>query len=117
MNCWLTERKRRRRRRRVLRAGAAGLALTGVLSLLGLFLPAERVTTARGTFDRPPEAVWRVLTDLDGMALWRSDLVRIERLPDLDGRLAWREVGLRGDRVVELAVADPPVRLVLQGRE
>jgi hypothetical protein len=93
------------------------LALTAALSacfLAGVFLPVEHVGVGHALLDRPPETVWRVLTDLDGMPLWRSDLTALERLPDVAGRPAWREIGRGGARVVELALADPPRRLVIQ---
>jgi uncharacterized protein YndB with AHSA1/START domain len=84
---------------------------------VGILLPVEHRTTVRGSFDRPPEAVWRVLTDLDGMPMWRSDVTRVERLPDAGGRTTWREVGRTGDAIVELAESEPPYRLVIQHRE
>ena len=89
-------------------------ATTAGLFLVGVFLPAEHTSTSRAVLGRPPETVWRVLTDLDGMPLWRSDVTAVERLPDLMGKPAWREVGKGGARVVELALAEPPRRLVIQ---
>jgi uncharacterized protein YndB with AHSA1/START domain len=112
---WTERRKRDRRRRlatRFLGVVAGGLSL---LFAGGVFLPIEQVRSARAMFARPPEMVWRVLTDLDGMPLWRSDLAAVERLPDLAGRPAWREVSRGGDRVVELSYSEPPHRLVIQG--
>ena len=68
--------------------------------------------SAGATSDLP--IVRRVLTDLDGMPLWRSDLTALERLPNVAGRPAWREIGRGGAQVVELTLADPPRRLVIQ---
>ena len=45
---------------------------------------------------------------------WRSDVSVLERLPDLNGRPAWRELGRGGARVMRLASADPPHRLVIE---
>jgi uncharacterized protein YndB with AHSA1/START domain len=111
---WTERRKRQARRRaarRVLLTLAAGLAL---LAAIGLALGPERAATEQALFARPPETVWRVLLDLDGMPLWRSDLRALERLPDLEGRPAWREIGRNGVRVMELASAVPPTRLVFR---
>ena len=117
MISWMEQRKRAARRRRLLRA-LAGMAGAGVLAFLaGAALPAEHRTTARESFDRAPEAVWRVLTDLEGMPSWRSDLERIERLPEADGRMTWLEIGSGEDQVMELTESDPPRRLVIQRRE
>jgi uncharacterized protein YndB with AHSA1/START domain len=113
----MEQRKRAARRRRLLRV-LAGIAGAGVLAFLaGAALPAEHRTTVRASFDRAPEAVWRVLTDLEGMPSWRSDLDRIERLPGVDGRTTWLEVGSGPDQVMELTESDPPRRLVIHRRE
>jgi uncharacterized protein YndB with AHSA1/START domain len=85
--------------------------------LAGAALPAEHRTTARESYDRAPEAVWRVLTDLEGMPSWRSDLDRIERLPEADGRMTWLEIGSGKGQVMELTESDPPWRLVIHRRE
>lgn len=117
MISWMEQRRRAARRRRLLRA-LGGLAGAGVLAFLaGAALPAEHRTTARESFDRAPEAVWRVLTDLEAMPSWRSDLVRIERLPEADGRMIWLEIGSGKDQVMELTESDPPRRLVIHRRE
>lgn len=117
MISWMEQRKRAARRRRLVRV-LGGMGGAGVLAFLaGAALPAEHRTTAMEIFDRAPEAVWRVLTDLEGMPSWRSDLVRIERLPEADGRVSWLEIGSGKDRVMELTESDPPRRLVIHCRE
>ena len=111
---WTQRRKRQARRRAARRALSVLVGGFGLLSLVGLFLGAEQRVSSEALFQRPPETVWRVLTDLAGMPLWRSDLSALERLPDLEGRPVWREIGQGGIRVIELAVAQPPSRLVLR---
>ena len=111
---WTDRRKQKARRRRARMALAFLGATTAVLLIVGVFLPAEHTSTSHAFLGRPPETVWRVLTDLDGMPLWRSDVTSVERLPDLMGKPTWREVGRDGARVVELSLAEPPRRLVIQ---
>lgn len=111
---WI-ERRRRRARLRVLLRGVTGVAALLVLGFgAGLALPGEMLVRTQELMARPPETIWRVLLDLDGMPLWRSDLSRVERLPDLAGFPAWREVGRHGSRVIALALAEAPRRLVLR---
>lgn len=113
---WIEQRRRAARRRKLARAF---LGLTGLFTLtiaLGMTLPAEYSATVRGSFDHPPAAVWRMLTDFDGMPTWRSDVSMVERLPDADGRTTWREVGPAGDVIIELAESEPPIRMVTQQR-
>lgn len=112
MISWI-EKKRRAARRRVLARTALGAAaLAALVAAAGAILPAEHETRVHGSLDRPPEAVYRVLTDLDALPLWRSDLTRIERLPESSGRVTWRERGRSGDQVIELTESRPPHRLV-----
>ena len=116
MMSWIEQRRRAARRRKLARAF---LGLTGLFTLtiaLGMTLPAEHSATVRGSFDHPPEAIWRMLTDFDGMPTWRSDVTLVERLPDANGRTTWREVGRGGDVIVELAESEPPIRMVTQQR-
>jgi uncharacterized protein YndB with AHSA1/START domain len=111
---WI-EKKRRAARRRALARAALGLAgCTLLVSVAGTFLPVEHQIRLLGSLDRPPEAVYRVLTDLDALPLWRSDLTTIERLPDAAGRIIWREGTTSGEQVVELSESRPPHRLVIR---
>ena len=112
MNCWMQERRKRIRRRRVLRVLKGVVAFVSVTALAGLWLPIQHVAIVGGRFAPPQEAIWRVLTDLEGMPVWRSDLTRVERLPDVGGRPTWRESGHGGARIIEQVAAEPPALLV-----
>lgn len=111
---WIERRRRLSRRRRLLRLSLGLLLVIGVVVLAGLVLPGVRVTSGSVILDAPPETVWLVLTDFDGMPRWRSDLRGLERLPDQGGRPAWREFGSGrgGTRVIQLVTAEPHHRLV-----
>lgn len=111
---WTQRRKRRARRRLAAKLGTVSAAVIAATSGIGFFFPVQHEAIGRIVLEPPPETVWRLLTDLDGMPLWRSDLTALERLPDLGGRPAWREIGPGGPRTMELAEAEPPHRLVLQ---
>jgi len=113
-----TEQRKRKARRRIARRGAILLLLVlAAVSLIGLALGSEQAVSARALVERPPETIWRVLLDLDGMPLWRSDLRAVERLPDQDGRPAWRETGAAGTRIMQVAASVAPSRLVLRRAE
>ncbi len=111
---WLERRRRFQRRRRLLRVLLAVFGGMAVLLVAGAALPGTRTRSGQLTLERSRESVWHILTDLDGMPRWRSDITRLERLPDLQGRPAWRETGRDGARVVQLAESEPPRRLVLR---
>lgn len=114
---WTERRKQKARRRLLLRLLGGGAGAIGCASLLGLTLGPEQVVSRRLQLPGPPEAVWRVLLDLDGMPQWRSDLVALERLPDQAGRPAWRELSRSGPRVIALTLSEPPRRLVVSRTE
>lgn len=109
---WIDRRRQAQRRRRTLRVLGTLSGAAAALFLIGSLLPVEHMLTSQAMLQGPPEVVWQVLTDLDGMAHWRSDLTAIERLPDLKGNPAWREVGRSGNQVFELTLAEPSRRLV-----
>ncbi|MEX0891060.1 MAG: SRPBCC family protein [Gemmatimonadota bacterium] len=67
------------------------LGLFGLVVLTGLLLPAGHTAAVAGTYRASPEAVWHAVTDLDGLAAWRPDVDRVERLGETDGLLRWRE--------------------------
>src|SRR4026207_1006411 len=95
---WTERRKRKARRRLAPRAvGPLSVGL-GLVSLVGLGFGVEQTVSTQALLERPPETVWRVLMDLDGMPLWRSDLTTLERLPDLAGRPSWRATRPGGAR-------------------
>src|SRR5688500_20324791 len=99
----MEQRKRAARRRRLLRTLAAMAGVAALAFLAGAALPAEHRTTARESFDRAPEAVWRGLTGLEGMPSRRADLVRIERVPAAAGWMTSRESRRREDAVLARA--------------
>ena len=111
---WFDHRKRLVRRRRVLRFVCGGLVVLGGLLLIGAALPVVLIRRGTVILDRSPESVWLVLTDLDGMPRWRSDLTGLERIPDLEGRPAWKEFGPGGVRIFQLQTAERPHLLVMR---
>ncbi len=113
---WLETRRRRARWRWAGRATTIGLGAGLLILLVGLLLPSEYTDRRRAILPRPPEAVWRVLTDLDALPRWRSDIRFLERLPDQDGMPAWREDGVHGTRVFVVAEAQPPSHLEVRVR-
>ncbi|MHB1327771.1 MAG: SRPBCC family protein [Gemmatimonadales bacterium] len=111
-------RRTRRLRARVVR----GLVLLPVLATLILWglgsqLSPRHVEQSVAWVPASPEAVWMVLTDLDGMPAWRRDLASVERLPS-GGRaelIRWREVSDGGRQIaMERLEAVPPERLVIR---
>lgn len=109
-------RRQRRRRTRLRRFAVLGplLGLTAIWSA-GLLLPSRRAESAWSELPAPPEAVFRILSDVDGMPDWRADVKAVERLPNVPGAVRWRETAPGGRaRAFEMTESDPPVRLVVR---
>ncbi len=95
----------------VLAVAAAALLTRHV----GSNLPTEHSVSRVALFNRPPEEVWRVITDFANQASWRPDLLRVERLPARRGRQLWCETDTRGQTVtIETVEYMSPRRLVRQ---
>lgn len=85
----------------------------GVLvAILGTLIPREHVASRTVRLSRPPEEVWKAITDFAAHPSWRADLKTMERLPDRDGHAVWREVRRTGPMTLELVESQPPSRLV-----
>jgi uncharacterized protein YndB with AHSA1/START domain len=89
------------------------LALIVFITLLvGWSLPVKHTASVSATLPVPPEAVWKVLTDVEAFPQWRSDVKKIERLPDRDGHAAWIEHGSHNRITFVVERSEPPRLLV-----
>ncbi len=66
------------------------LVLTPVL--VGALLPKRHRVTRSLRLDRPREAVWARIVDIEGSAAWRTDLLAVEPARNEDGVPLWVEV-------------------------
>lgn len=108
-------RRMRRRRARLRLAALAGPPATMVgLYLAGLGLAPFHRERERITLAAPPETVWAVLMDLDGMPGWRAHLESLERLPDSAGAVRWLETWTHGPLVLERVEVAPGRRFVVR---
>lgn len=72
------------------------LLLVAGMALAGLALPAAHVASRSARLPRPPDDVWRALTDRSSHPHWRRDLRRLEPLPDVSGAPSFREHSRHG---------------------
>jgi len=112
---WMEQRRRKAQWRMAARLSGAAVSAALFFSLIGFLLPAEHTARRQAFLPTTPEAVWRVLMDLDGLPRWRSDIRFLERLPDRAGRPTWREDGVYGSQVFVLAESTAPTHMVVQG--
>ena len=88
------------------------LAVAAVVLAVGWMLPVGHVASRTASLNVPPDAVWRVITDVDAFPSWRGDVRRVERLPDRDGRPVWVEEGSSDRLTIMVERSDPPRTLV-----
>ena len=91
--------------------------LAGVLiliAIIGWLLPKEHTVTREAQFHQPPEAVWKAITDVDAMPIWRAGLKSVKHLPDQNGLPCWEETTDGGVFPLATVVSQPPTKLVVQ---
>ncbi|MGI8989436.1 MAG: SRPBCC family protein [Bryobacteraceae bacterium] len=83
-------------------------ALGGCVAIAGALLPKAHTAARRATLRQPPEAVYRVITDVETYPKWRPGVKSVERTP-----FGWREIDSRGSAITyETVEASPPRRFV-----
>lgn len=104
------------------------LGLLVVAAVMGALSPATHTVSRQVRVARPPEELWRTVSDVEAYPTWRPRLKRVEPIEPVelveslepvgeregegDSRRAWREVGRDGAITMELVDADPPHRMV-----
>lgn len=97
----------------ILIVAIALVLLVAAVLVIGSLLPKEHQASRATRLRRPPEEVWRVLTDYRAFPSWRSNVKSVEELPPHSGLPAWVEVDAHGDRLpLEVVEQVPGRRLV-----
>jgi len=83
-----------------------------VVLVAGWSLPVKHTASRSKVLAAPPDAVWKVITDVDAFPQWRGDVTKVERLPDRNGHAAWIEDG-KNDRLTFVVETSQPPRLLV----
>jgi hypothetical protein len=104
-----------KRKRPIKRLAAGGLAVLLALVVVvvgfGMTQPRHHVATTRAKYDKPPEEVWRVVSDYERWHEWNREITSVTPLPDQNGRRMIKVVGSWGTAPTALAVWNPPTQL------
>jgi uncharacterized protein YndB with AHSA1/START domain len=85
-----------------------------LVALIGWLLPKAHTVTREARFRQPPETVWKTITDIDAMTVWRQGLKSIKHLPDQNGMPAWAETTDSGTIPFKTVISQPPSKLVIR---
>lgn len=88
------------------------LGLVALVLSVAAFVPRKHAVSVRARYDQPPKTVWSVITNIDAIPTWRSDVRSVQRLPDVDGRPAWIEHSKHGAIPLEVVESEAPRKLV-----
>jgi uncharacterized protein YndB with AHSA1/START domain len=96
----------------LLLVGLVLAAVVVVALVVGWSLPVKHTASREATFAVPPEAIWKLITDVEQFPTWRKDVKTIERLPDRNGLAVWVEHGSTGRMTLAVERFEPPALLV-----
>ncbi len=96
----------------VLLAVVVLIALIVLMAVIGALLPRDHVAGSSITLPQPPDSVWRVVRDQDGVPRWWPAMATSVHRVGPDGRDRWEQT-LSGNKMTFVIEADePPRRLV-----
>ena len=84
--------------------------LIGIVALVGFALPQDHVAARTVTLNRPVDAVWSTITDVESFPTWRSSVSRVDVLNREPRR--WREIDGSDTLTFQIVESAPPNRLV-----
>lgn len=91
------------------------VAIVGVgllVVVIGLLLPKSHVAARSIALHRPPEDVFRLISDVKAGPTWRPDVQNVELLEDVNGRVRFREKGKNVALTMEIVESNSPSRMV-----
>jgi Polyketide cyclase / dehydrase and lipid transport len=95
-----------------LLAGAVIVGAALLVVVIGLLLPKSHVAARGITLHRPPEEVFRLISDVRAAPAWRLEVQNVELLAPVDGHIRFREKGRNGALTMEIVESNSPSRMV-----
>jgi hypothetical protein len=95
-----------------LAAGAMVIGAALLVVIIGLLLPKSHVAARSIALHRPPEEVFRLISDVKAAPAWRSDVREVELLEPVNGRVRFRENSKNGALTMEIVESNSPSRMV-----
>ena len=96
----------------IILTAAVLVALVGSVAVVGWLLPVRHEASRSAHFNRPPEQIYAVVSDVANYASWFEGVNRIEMLESPNGRIRFREHLSDGPIVMEVIETRPPSRFV-----
>jgi len=100
-------------KRTVLGILAVLVALVGCVAWFGARLPVAHVATRSIVLPVPPDTVFAAITNFASTPSWRPDVQRVDLVADgPGGHPRFTEISRSGSLTMEVALVEPPARLV-----
>jgi hypothetical protein len=90
--------------------GGGLVALTILVTLIGMILPRDHVASTTATIEAAPNAVWHAISDVASAATWR-DLQKVE-IVNPGPPLRWKELSKFGPITYEQVESTVPTKFV-----
>lgn len=98
--------------RKVYTTLAVMVAISALVVVAGLAVPESHVATSHAVYNRTPDEVWALVSDLAAAPEWRRGIEDMERVP---GRAeVWREKGRFGEMTYEVERVPGSRRMVMR---
>ena len=89
------------------------VVLVAVVALIGMMLPQNHVAARMVRVRQTPDQVFAIISDVEKVPTWRTDVTRVEILPADNGHMMFREHG--SDAVTyRVEASEPPRRRVVR---
>ncbi len=95
-----------------LLSGAVIVGAASLVVIIGLLLPKSHVAARSIALHRPPEEVFRLISDVKAAPAWRPDVQNVELLEPVNGHIRFREKGRNGAFTMEVVELNSPSRMV-----
>jgi len=95
-----------------LLAGAVIVGAGLLVVIIGLLLQKSHVAARSLLLHRPPEEIFRLISDVKAAPAWRPDVQSVELLEPVNGHIRFREKGRNGAITMEIVESNSPSRMV-----
>ena len=96
----------------VIIAIAVLVGLVALVTVIGMLLPKQHVAKRSAKFNQSAQVIWEAISNFGDLPSWRPEVQSVDKQPDRNGHAVWMEVSKMGNMPYEVAVFEPPMKMV-----